>query len=303
MPQKPQEIPSAKTIDAAIDSIDSIVAWSITAGSRLGYFAALYKRITAAVRVALKQGAFENNARMERFDVAFANRYFAALNGYFYPDKHPTPTHAWQVTFDAASRREPIIVQHMLGGVNAHIGLDLGIIAQSIAPDAQLPSLQEDFNRINAVLGSQVNGVVESINELSPVLADLLHYAAGQRDQSDHRDTEVLPRQRLDVRHGSSARAGCPPPRHDPDAGSSDCPAGRADVQPTGSTRHHCQCDRRTREPQRREKHQSVGRDRIDSSARQDDHVSALRSAPALSFCGTCFDYLCQHCRGKSKTE
>ena len=54
---------------------------------------------------------------MERFDVAFANRYFAALNGYFHPDKHPKPTHAWQVTFDAASRREPIIVQHVLGGV------------------------------------------------------------------------------------------------------------------------------------------------------------------------------------------
>ena len=173
MPQKPQPIPPAKTIDAVIDSIDSIIDWSITAKSRLGYFAALYKRITAAVRVALKQGAFENKARMERFDVAFANRYFAALNGYFYPDKHPKPTHAWQVTFDAASRREPIIVQHLLGGVNAHIGLDLGIIAQSIAPDAQLPSLQEDFNRINAVLGSQVNGVVESINKLSPVLADL----------------------------------------------------------------------------------------------------------------------------------
>jgi hypothetical protein len=173
MAQKPQLIPPAKTIDGVIDSIDSIIDWSITAKSRLGYFAALYKRITAAVRVALKQGAFENKARMERFDVAFANRYFAALNGYFYPDKRPKPTHAWQVTFDAASRREPIIVQHMLGGVNAHIGLDLGIIAQSIAPDVQLPSLQEDFNRINAVLGSQVNGVVESLNELSPVLADL----------------------------------------------------------------------------------------------------------------------------------
>jgi hypothetical protein len=173
VPQKPQLIPPAKTIDAVIDSIDSIIDWSITAKSRLGYFAALYKRITAAVRVALKQGAFENKTRMERFDVAFANRYFAALNGYFYPDKRPTATHAWQVTFDAAGRREPIIVQHMLGGVNAPIGLDLGIIAQSIAPDVQLPSLQEDFNRINTVLGSQVNGVVESINELSPVLADL----------------------------------------------------------------------------------------------------------------------------------
>jgi uncharacterized protein DUF5995 len=173
VPQKPQPIPPAKTIDAVIDSIDSIIKWSITAKSRLGYFAALYKRTTAAVRVALNKGVFENKARMERFDVAFANRYFAALNGYFYPDKYPRPTHAWQVTFDAASRGEPIIVQHMLGGVNAHIGLDLGIIAQSIAPHAQLPSLQEDFNRINAVLASQVNGDVETINELSPVLADL----------------------------------------------------------------------------------------------------------------------------------
>jgi hypothetical protein len=173
VPPKPQPIPPAKTIDQVIDSIDSIIDWSITAKSRLGYFAALYKRITAAVRVALKQGAFEDTARMERFDVAFANRYFDALNGYFHPDKYPRPTHAWQVTFDAASRHEPIIVQHLLGGVNAHIGLDLGIIAQSIAPDAQLPSLQEDFNRINAVLGSQVDDIVESINELSPVLADL----------------------------------------------------------------------------------------------------------------------------------
>ena len=173
VPQKPQELPPAKTIDEVIASIGSIIDWAITAKSRLGYFAALYKRMTAAVRVALNKGVFENKARMERFDVAFANRYFAALNGYFYPDKHPKPTHVWQVTFDASTLRDPIIVQHMLGGVNAHIGLDLGIIAQSIAPQAQLPSLREDFNRINAVLASQVNGVVESINELSPVLADL----------------------------------------------------------------------------------------------------------------------------------
>lgn len=189
VPQKPPEIPPAKRIDAVIDSIDSIIAWSIIAESRLGYFAALYKRITAAVLVALDQGAFENNPRMERFDVAFANRYFAALNGYFYPDRHPTPTHGWQVTFDAAKRREPTIVQHMLGGVNAHIGLDLGVIAQSIAPGVQLSSLQEDFNRINAVLGSQVNGVVQNINELSPVLADL--YAA-LRDNEINLITETL---------------------------------------------------------------------------------------------------------------
>jgi hypothetical protein len=110
---------------------------------------------------------------MERFDVAFAVRYFDALNGHFHPDRFPKPTRSWQVTFDAAHRPEPIIVQHMLAGVNAHIALDLGIVAQTIEPGVKLPRLHRDFNTINAVLASQMNGVVDDINELSPALADL----------------------------------------------------------------------------------------------------------------------------------
>lgn len=110
---------------------------------------------------------------MEQFDVTFASRYFDALNGYFHPDKYPKPTRSWKVTFDAASRPEPIMVQHMLAGVNVHIALDLGIAAQTVSPAMQLPKLKEDFNRINAVLASQVNGIVSDINELSPALADL----------------------------------------------------------------------------------------------------------------------------------
>jgi hypothetical protein len=61
----------------------------------------------------------------------------------------------------------------MLAGVNAHIDLDLGIAATHIACRAGLSGLQEDFNRINAVLASQVNGVLTDINELSPALADV----------------------------------------------------------------------------------------------------------------------------------
>jgi len=61
----------------------------------------------------------------------------------------------------------------MLAGVNTHIALDLGIAAQSIAPRTRINRLHEDFNRINAVLASQVNGVVEDINEISPALADV----------------------------------------------------------------------------------------------------------------------------------
>ena len=160
-------------LDEVVEAIGAIIDWSIGASSRLGYFAALYKRITIAVRTALEQGAFEDGPRMQRLDVTFASRYFDALNGYFHPGKYPKPTRSWKVTFDAATRPEPIIVQHMLAGVNVHIALDLGIAAQTVAPGAQLPKLKEDFNRINAVLASQVYGIVSDINELSPALADL----------------------------------------------------------------------------------------------------------------------------------
>ena len=48
-------------------------------------------------------------------------------------------------------------------------------------PARSCTTLREDFNRINAVLASQMTGVVEDINELSPVLADL--YAVLKKDQ------------------------------------------------------------------------------------------------------------------------
>lgn len=174
-------LPTCRTIDEVVAAIDSIIMWSIGVSSRLGYFAALYKRITLAVGVAIEQHVFQDGVRMERFDVEFAERYFAALNGYFHPGRYGKPAHSWQVTFDSAHLEQPILLQHMLAGVNAHIGLDLGIVAQNVAGGAQLQSLREDFNRLNAVLASQVNGVVGDINELSPVLADL--YAVLQERQ------------------------------------------------------------------------------------------------------------------------
>ena len=180
-PPPPPPIPAAATIRQVVDALETVIDWSIEASSRLGYFAALYKRVTIAVGIAVDEGKFEDGARLERLDTAFANRYFDALNGHFHPDRFRRPTHSWQVTFDAASRPEPILAQHMFAGVNAHIGLDLGIAAEAICPGPKLITLHEDFNRINAVLASQVTGVVEDINELSPVLAAL--YASLKKEQ------------------------------------------------------------------------------------------------------------------------
>lgn len=172
MPPLPP-IAGVTTIDQVVDAIQTIVDWSKQNQSRLGYFAALYKRITIAIRTAIAEGKFEDGPRLQRLDVTFASRYFAALNGYFHPGTYPKPSHCWQVAFDGALHEEPIIIQHMLAGVNAHIDLDLGIAAEQTSPGFELPTLHADFNTVNAVLASQVSGVVDEIDELSPVLADI----------------------------------------------------------------------------------------------------------------------------------
>src|SRR3984957_4077550 len=100
-PPPPAPIPPMSTLDAVVLALDSVIEWSIAASSRLGYFAALYKRIKIAVGTAIDNGAFQDGPRMERFDASFAGRYFDALNGHFRPKQFPRPTRSWQQTFDA----------------------------------------------------------------------------------------------------------------------------------------------------------------------------------------------------------
>lgn len=164
-------ITDIRTIDDVLAAIERIIQWSLANTSRLGYFGALYKRITAAIKLNLPN--FQKPARMEQLDVVFASRYFAALNAWFWPAQFPPLSHAWRVAFQAAALPAPIIVQHLLAGVNAHIDLDLGIAAETVAPGAQLPDLESDFDLVNKVLAQEVAGVLDEIDELSPVLAGI----------------------------------------------------------------------------------------------------------------------------------
>ncbi|MEP9391395.1 DUF5995 family protein [Gordonia sp. VNQ95] len=177
----PDPIPAVTTIDEVVVALDGIIAWAGPAASRLGYFAALYKRITLAVGVAVENGMFDDGPRMDRLDAAFASRYLDALNGHFHPHLFPKPSRSWRTTFAHATDPEPIIVQHMLSGIAAHIVLDLGIASVEVAGRGGLTDLDHDFTTINAVLAGQVSSIVTDINELSPALAEI--YAVLQQNQ------------------------------------------------------------------------------------------------------------------------
>ncbi len=155
----------AETIDDVIRALDGIIDWAWNQKSRTGYFAALYRRVTQSVKDGINQGRFQNGPLLEKLDVVFANRYLQAFEQLRSGQK---PMLSWQVPFQAASHWYPLVVQQLLGGINAHINLDLGIAAALCSPGDQITELQTDFNEINAVLAGEVGTVEAEIAEVSP---------------------------------------------------------------------------------------------------------------------------------------
>ena len=170
----------AETIDQVIRQLDDIIDWSINNDSRLGYFAALYRKVTIKVKSGINDGFFEDGERMERLDVIFANRYLEAFKQ---NQKNLKTTRSWQIAFEAANIWWPIVLQHLLLGMNAHINLDLGIAAARTSPGPAVHDLKADFNRINEILASLVKGVQEELAEVWPMLR-LLDQIGGGTDEA-----------------------------------------------------------------------------------------------------------------------
>jgi hypothetical protein len=163
----------AKTIEGVIDQLTFIIDWSKAQNSRIGYFAALYRKVTIQVKQGIIDGFFDDGPRMERLDIIFANRYIQACHASL---TGQTPTQSWEHAFSVTSRWRPIALQHLLMGMNAHINLDLGIAAAETVLPEQLPSLKSDFGRINDVLARLVDQVQNELAEIWPPLAILSRF-------------------------------------------------------------------------------------------------------------------------------
>ncbi|MGH9118343.1 MAG: DUF5995 family protein [Acidimicrobiales bacterium] len=167
------------TIDGVLDALDSIIARALERGSRVGYFATIYWKVTAKVAEGIAGGFFDDGERMERFDVAFATCYLEALRAY---ENGGATTWSWELAFRATAASRPIILQHLLAGINAHINLDLGIAAAATAPGPALPGLRRDFDRVNEILAALVGGIEADLVGVSPWVG-LLSRIGGRRDE------------------------------------------------------------------------------------------------------------------------
>lgn len=70
---------TARTIDEVLEGLDRAVERAVDDGNRIGYFAVVYRTVTAQVRAGLEADFFDDAERMERLDVLFADRFLDAL--------------------------------------------------------------------------------------------------------------------------------------------------------------------------------------------------------------------------------
>lgn len=170
------------TIDEVLDELDNIIETTVEEGSPLAIFAFVYRRTTAKIADGIAQGQFEDARRMERFDVGFAKKYIRAFWGY----RHDQPVSlVWKIAFDAADPggRKPVILQHLLLGMNAHINLDLGIAAAETVPDGRIQRLKTDFMTVNTLLEELIDEMQVRISRASPLLF-LIDWMGKQSDEA-----------------------------------------------------------------------------------------------------------------------
>jgi hypothetical protein len=169
----------APTYATTISALEELVRRAADAGDRAGYFPAMYLSVTRTIRRRAEAGRFQDGPRMERFVTSFAARYLEAHQA---GQADAAVPDAWREAFAAAASWRPIILQHLLLGVNAHINLDLGVTASELAGPAAIDAVRADFEAVNDVLAELIDGCQGALGQMSPWLK-LVDVIGGRGDE------------------------------------------------------------------------------------------------------------------------
>ena len=160
------------TIEGVLTQLEAIITNTEKNDDRLGYFAALYYKVTYKVKEDIDNNLFHNGARLAELDVVFANRYLYAYYEWKKDANSPLVSESWRIAFKSASNSSYLVLQQLLLGMNAHINYDLGIaVVELAAKGNNIDDLRVDYNSINNVLASLTYGVINKLNIVSPFLS------------------------------------------------------------------------------------------------------------------------------------
>lgn len=179
-PQNPTTVLThqPKTIDEVIAQLDEVIDETVADNNYLGIFAYVYRRTTAEIRKAIEEKRFEDNERMERFDVAFANYYLDAYKKF---KANEAVSKSWMTSFEVR-HNQLSIMQHLILGMNAHINLDLGVTAGLFSKNEPIDDLKHDFMLVNDILAELTEEMQSKIARNS-IMVRILDKIAKHRDE------------------------------------------------------------------------------------------------------------------------
>lgn len=166
------------SVDEAVARMQAIAA-ALPETDGLACFNRMYLVVTEQVRSRITEGFFADPTFMNHLDVAFANLYFAAVDGW--ATTPPTVVRSWAVLL---SRRDDTAVaplQFAIAGLNAHINRDLAvavtIASRELGTSPADGGHHDDYDRVNGILDSLGQSIRESFE--TGVILELDRRCAG----------------------------------------------------------------------------------------------------------------------------
>jgi hypothetical protein len=147
----------AEAVESVVRSMQERLDGLTSEQSYLREFLGTYQRTTLAVGKAVDAGDFEDPDWVERWDVAFAELYVAALDAHL---GGGTPARPWRLAFNAPPDLQAL--RHVLLGINAHVNYDLPQALLAVISDddfanaSVMASRRRDHERIDGVLAGRV---------------------------------------------------------------------------------------------------------------------------------------------------
>ena len=170
-------MPPVTSISEAITRMEAIDA-SAPASDGVACFNRMYLEVTQQVDKDLGQQFFADPAFMTRFDVAFANLYFDAVNaaaGQSAAGQSTVPL-AWRPLFERRGETGIEPIQFALAGMNAHINHDLPMAVVATCADlATTPTAGThlaDYQKVDGLLDAAEQSVRQSFESSAELAVD-----------------------------------------------------------------------------------------------------------------------------------
>ena len=109
--------------------------------------------------------------------------------------EHPVPDfNGWKKAFDSSTHYWPIVLQHLLMGMNAHINLDLGIAAAEISKNKDIndaiKKFDDELKTIENTIHQTKNSSVQDPLNYGIKLNNRLAHLMTEQAQGDYRPTQ-----------------------------------------------------------------------------------------------------------------